>query len=124
MPGGFVSADKVINIRQLVTQIATIEDTNYPMVDHGAPANALHVPVRADYKRHELVGLNVFVESMFNQFDPILGVAQSDFMTSATERQHRGDGQHGPPGPRGDGGPRRQRWSTPPSTARSSRRSP
>ncbi len=84
MPGSFVSADKRINLPQLVTQIATIEDTNYPMVDHGAPADAIHVPVRGNYKRHELVGLNVFIESMFNQFDPILGVAQSDFMTSAT----------------------------------------
>ena len=84
MPGGFVSADKKINLPQLVTQIATIEDTNYPMVDHGAPADAIRVPVRGDYRRHELVGLNVFVESMFNQFDPILGVAQSDPMTSAT----------------------------------------
>ncbi len=84
MPGGFVSADKRINLPQLVTQIATIEDTNYPKVDHGAAADAIHVPLRGNYKRHELVGLNVFVESMFNQFDPILGVAQSDFMTSAT----------------------------------------
>jgi hypothetical protein len=81
MPGGFVSPDKAINLPQVVTQIATIEDTNYPMVDHGAAAESLHVPTRANYKRHELVGLNVFVESMFKQFDPILGVALEDPMT-------------------------------------------
>ena len=84
MPGGFVSAEKGINLPQLVTQVATIEDTNNPMVDNGARADDIHVPVRDNYKRHELVGLNVFVESMFNQFEPILGVSRSDFMTSAT----------------------------------------
>ena len=84
MPGGFVSAEKGIDLPQLVTQVATIEDTNNPMVDNGARADDIHVPVRDNYKRHELVGLNVFVESMFNQFEPILGVSRSDFMTSAT----------------------------------------
>ena len=36
MPGGFVSPDEKIDLDQVVTQVATIEDTNYPMVDHGA----------------------------------------------------------------------------------------
>jgi hypothetical protein len=42
------------------------------------------VPVRDDYKRHEHVGLNVFLLEMFNQFPEVLGVAKKDYMTSAT----------------------------------------
>jgi hypothetical protein len=84
MPGGFVSNDKQINVLQLITQSATIQDTNYPMAEHGAPAEALNVPVRGDYRRHEMVGLNVFLESMFDQFNPILGVDKFDPMTYAT----------------------------------------
>ena len=81
MPGGFVS--KETKIDQLATQIATIQDTTFPMADHRAPPDALHVPVRGDYRRHEMVGLNVFVESMFGQFDAILGVDKVDPMTYA-----------------------------------------
>ncbi len=82
MPGSFVSADKkTVNLPQLITQIATIDDTTYPMVDNSVVPEALFVPIRDNYKRHELVGLNVFVESMFSQFDSILGVALLDPMT-------------------------------------------
>ena len=81
MPGGFVS--KETKIDQLATQIATIQDTTFPMADHTAPPEALHVPVRGDYRHHEMVGLNVFVESMFGQFDGILGVDKVDPMTYA-----------------------------------------
>jgi hypothetical protein len=81
MPGGFTSPDEAIRLPSIPMQIATIEDTNYPEADNGAPPMALHVPVRGNYRRHELVGLNVFLEMMFQQFEPILGVSRLDPMT-------------------------------------------
>ena len=83
MPGGFKSRDGKIKIDQLTTQIATIQDTGYPAVENEAPPSKISAPFRDDYKRHELVGLNVFLLEMFSQFDRILGVAKSDYMTSA-----------------------------------------
>ena len=84
MPGGFRSADGKVDIAQLSTQIATIQDSTYPEADHDLPNNEIDIPVRDDYRRHEFVGLNVFLVEMFNQFDRILGIDQSDYMTSAT----------------------------------------
>ena len=36
-----------------------------------------------EYRRHEHVGLNVFLLEMFDQYPQILGVDKSDYMTSA-----------------------------------------
>ncbi len=83
MPGGFTSLDGKINIPQLTTKIATIQDLSYPETDHRAPDADINVQTRTDYKRHEHVGLNVFLLEMFNQFPDILGVAKQDYMTSA-----------------------------------------
>jgi mono/diheme cytochrome c family protein len=85
MPGGFESLDGKIKINQLTTKIATIEDQSYPDVDNLAPAQAIFTATRPDYKRHEHVGLNVFLLEMFNQFPDILGVAKKDYMTSNTQ---------------------------------------
>ena len=82
MPGGFAS--KETSVSQIVTQIATIQDTTDSMADRAMPAEAIHVPFRGDYRRDELVGLNVFLESMFDQFNPILGLDKLDPMTYAT----------------------------------------
>ncbi|MGB0515182.1 MAG: hypothetical protein ACPGJE_10125, partial [Wenzhouxiangellaceae bacterium] len=45
----------------LAAQIATIQDSNYPFADHQLPSEEIEVPVRSDYSRHELVGLNGFM---------------------------------------------------------------
>jgi len=84
MPGGFESLDGKIKINQLTTKIATIQDTDYPEADHLAADNDIRIPARSNYKRHEHVGLNVFLLEMFNQFPHILGVVKQDYMTSAT----------------------------------------
>jgi hypothetical protein len=84
MPGSFQTLDGQIDIDQLVTEIATIQDTTYPQAEHEAPAADIDIPLRSDYKRHEHVGLNVFLLEMFNQFPDILGVDKMDYMTSAT----------------------------------------
>lgn len=83
MPGGFESLDGKIKINQLTTKIATIQDTDYPEAEHRAPDADIQMTPRSNYKRHEHVGLNVFMLEMFNQFPNILGVAKQDYMTSA-----------------------------------------
>lgn len=84
MPGGFKSLDGKIDIPQLVTQIAAIQDTNLPEAENEASTEDIDIPLRSDYKRHEHVGLNVFLLAMFAQNPSILGVAEKDYMTSAT----------------------------------------
>ncbi|MBV7340174.1 hypothetical protein KFU94_70610 [Chloroflexi bacterium TSY] len=84
MPGGLSLPRQGIDIPQLTTQIASIQDTSYPDADNAAPAEDRTVPYRDDYRRHELVGLNVFLLEMTNQFSDILGVDKVDYMTSAT----------------------------------------
>ena len=84
MPRAFKSLDGSIDIEPLHSQIATIQDSNYPEVENGLSNADIDVPVRSDYRRHELVGLNVFLVEMFDQFDPILGIDETDYMTSAT----------------------------------------
>lgn len=84
MPSSFESEPDKINIDQLITKIATIEDNNYPDADHGLANNELDVPLRTEYSRHTHVGLNAFLLTMFKQFEPILGVAPKSYMTSAS----------------------------------------
>ncbi|MEZ4925524.1 MAG: hypothetical protein R3A50_04560 [Saprospiraceae bacterium] len=83
MPGGFETLDGSIKIDQLTTKIATIQDVTYPEVDHRLPDKDITISPRTDYKRHEHVGLNIFLLEMFNQFPEILGVSKQDYMTSA-----------------------------------------
>lgn len=84
MPKGFESLDGTIKIDQLTTKIATIQDNTYPAVLGLAGPDSIGVTLRDDYKRHEHVGLNVFLLEMFDQFPDILGVAKSDYMTGDT----------------------------------------
>ena len=85
MPSSFENDEKDISIDELISKIATIEDSNYPDADHGLAADELDVPFRKEYKRHTHVGLNAFLLSMFKQFEPILGVAPKSYMTGASE---------------------------------------
>lgn len=83
MPGGFQTLDGSIDIDQIVTKIATIQDMTYPQTANMASEEQVGVTMRDNYKRHEHVGLNVFLLEMFNQFPDILGVKHTDYMTSA-----------------------------------------
>lgn len=86
MKGNFETYDGDILIDQLESQIASIQDRYYPQADHDLSAADTDVPVRTDYKRHTHVGLNGFLLEMFKQFNPILGVAKSSYMTGASEK--------------------------------------
>lgn len=62
------------------TRIANIEDNTYPFVDFRLPDRDITLKVRDDFSRHTLVGLNVFVNQMFQQFSGTLGIATGDYM--------------------------------------------
>ena len=62
-----------VDVDELKTQIATIQDSTYPQAEHGLASEDIRIPVRgadddSTYRRHELVGLNAFVVEMFSQF--------------------------------------------------------
>ena len=54
-----------VDIAQLSTQIAAIQDSTYPEADHDLPDADVDIPVRNNYRRHAFVGLNVFQTSVF-----------------------------------------------------------
>jgi len=62
----------------LAFRIANVEDSRYPDVDNRAPDAAITLAERRPFSRHTLVGLNLFVMSMFQQFSSILGIQASD----------------------------------------------
>lgn len=72
-----------IDIQSITTQIAAIQDANFPEADNRLPIKDIDIPLRNNYQRHEHVGLNVFLLEMFDQFPDILGVDKNDYMTSA-----------------------------------------
>ncbi|NVJ59557.1 MAG: cytochrome P460 family protein [Gammaproteobacteria bacterium] len=82
MSGSFESLDGDIKIGQLMTQIATIEDSSYPEVDKSLPNEEIDIAIRDEYSRHTLVGLNGFLVKMFEQFESILGVSLQNEMTT------------------------------------------
>ena len=86
MKSSFETLDGSIKIDNLISQIATIEDSFYPDADHSLPNKETDVPLVSGYKRHTHVGLNGFLLEMFKQFDDILGVPKSSYMTSASHQ--------------------------------------
>ncbi len=82
MPNDFHAGG--LEIDQLSSRIASIQDADYPTAEHSLPPAEIEVPFRDTYSRHELVGLNVFLLEMFDQFEPVLGIAEADYMTSAS----------------------------------------
>ncbi|MFC6585296.1 hypothetical protein [Sulfitobacter aestuariivivens] len=83
MKSSFQSTDGAINIPQITTQIASIQDSNYPDVDNLLPVEDVTVPFRDTYKRHNFVGLNVFMVEMLRQFSAEMGMGLIDPMTYA-----------------------------------------
>ncbi|HEX8635606.1 MAG TPA: hypothetical protein VF703_15775 [Pyrinomonadaceae bacterium] len=80
MPGRYPSKTG----EQLKFKIASIEDETFPAVEFRAPDEEIHLRVRGgnaegDYSRHTLVGLNLFVMEMFNQFSAPLGISSVNY---------------------------------------------
>jgi hypothetical protein len=75
-----------IDVPQVRSRIAAIQDTTYPEAENLAPHDRLHVRTRNEgYRRHNFSGLNAFLLTMFDQFDDVLGVEKTDFMTGSKE---------------------------------------
>jgi hypothetical protein len=68
----------------LAFRIANIQDQTYPQAEHRAPLDSITVPIRPKFARHTLLGVNVFALEFFNQFDSLLGVRKTDYMTSSS----------------------------------------
>ena len=84
MPGHYHSAKKRIDVDQLVQKVAIIQDQTYPAAEHRAPEDELVIDERSDFKRHEFLGMNVFLLEMFKQFNEVLGVRKDDYMSGST----------------------------------------
>jgi hypothetical protein len=84
MKSDFQSADGSISIPAITTQIASIQDTTLPAVANLLPHEDVDVPFREGYRRHNFVGLNVFMVEMLRQFSAEMGMSRTDPMTYAT----------------------------------------
>lgn len=64
--------------KPLAYKIANIEDNTFPAVDHRAPDDKITLETRKDYRRHLLLGINIFALEMFKQFRTELGIYAPD----------------------------------------------
>ncbi len=63
------------------SKIAGIQEfTNFPQAEHNLGPEEIDLPVREDFARHTLVGLNVFFLKMAQQFPDVLGIRTQDPM--------------------------------------------
>src|SRR5262245_1315293 len=63
------------------SKIAAIQEhSNFPQAEHLLPSQDIDLPVRSDYAKHTLVGLNVFLMRMAWSFPDILGITREDRM--------------------------------------------
>lgn len=84
MPSDFKSADGKVDVDQIETRIAAIQDDTYPEAEHMAPLDEIQVRYRKEgFKRHRLQGLNGILMEMFRQHNDVLGVRTKDYMTGA-----------------------------------------
>ena len=68
---GTVSRSKIASIQEV---------SNFPEAEFTRPAEQLDLAVREGYSRHTLVGLNVFLIEMAQQFPEVLGIRTEDPM--------------------------------------------
>lgn len=84
MPRGLKDDRHGLDVPQIRTRIAAIQDATYPEAENLAPHDQLKVRFREDgYRRHNFAGLNAFLLTLFDQFDDVLGVRRVDFMTGS-----------------------------------------
>jgi hypothetical protein len=73
-----------INIPNIATRIAHIQDPTYPESENVAAPEHLNVRIRnKDFRRHNFGGLNSLLIEMFRQHPDVLGVRTTDFMTGS-----------------------------------------
>ncbi len=87
----------------LAYKIANIEDNTFPPVDHRALDKEITLQKRSGYRRHLLLGINLFALEMFKQFRTELGLYTPDPQQGVLESrpddpavaQHRGRARYG-----------------------------
>ena len=63
------------------SKIATIQEfTNFPQAEYTLPPEDIDLPEREGYAKHTLVGLNLFLIEMAQQFRQVLGIRTDDPM--------------------------------------------
>lgn len=95
MAGSYANAQHGVDIKQIQTTFADVQDDSYPAAEHLAPFDQVRARFRdTGFVRHQLQGLNVFLLEMFDRFmtpdtskppnysNDILGVRKSDFMST------------------------------------------
>jgi hypothetical protein len=94
MRGSYRNAAGTLNVPSIQQPIATIEDDQYPAVEHRLPDDKIQVRFRdKGFVRHQLQGLNLPLLEMFSQlmqesksgekifpYNEVLGVRQNDYM--------------------------------------------
>ena len=86
MPRKLVNEALGVSVDPIQTRIAIVEDDSYPAAEHRAPTEDIRVRLRASgFARHEFLGVNAFLLEMFKQFNDILGVRKSDYMTGTAD---------------------------------------
>ena len=66
------------------SKMASIEEySNFPEAEHNLPPASIDLPVRDGFALHTLVGLNVFLIEIAQQFPDVLGIPIPDPMLSA-----------------------------------------
>ncbi|ODA66684.1 hypothetical protein A7A08_02452 [Methyloligella halotolerans] len=84
MPSHFKSADGKVDVKQIKTRIAAVQDDSYPEAEHMPPVEEIRVRFREEgFKRHRLQGLNGMLMEIFRQNNDVLGVRTKDYMTGA-----------------------------------------
>jgi mono/diheme cytochrome c family protein len=85
MPAGIRDDASGVALTHIATKIALVEDTSYPATTGAAPHADLNVRFRkTGFRRHELLGLNAFLLSLFKQYPDVLGVRLSDYMSGSS----------------------------------------
>ena len=85
MSRGLVDLENGIDLENISTRIAAVQDSTYPDAENLTSNDNLKIAIREEgYARHNFSGLNVFLVEMFRQHDDILGVRKNDFMTGST----------------------------------------
>jgi mono/diheme cytochrome c family protein len=85
MPAGITDASRGVDLAHIASKIALVEDTSYPQTTDAAAPGDLDVRFRdSGYRRHELLGLNAFLLTTFQQFPEVMGVRTSDYMSGST----------------------------------------
>jgi mono/diheme cytochrome c family protein len=86
MPRKLVNPRLGIDVDPIKTRIAIVEDDTYPAAEHRAPVEDIRVRFReSGFARHEFLGMNAFLLEMFKQFNDVLGVRKSDYMTGTAD---------------------------------------